>query len=332
MRLYAEFEKVTDNADGTITVSGIASSEAVDSDGEQILASAIRAALPDYLRFPAVREMHDAKKAAGTALSIDVGDDGRTRIEALLVDPVTIAKVKTRTLRGFSIGGQVRRRSAANAKVIEELTLSEVSVVDRPSNGDAVISLWKADGKKPDGKGGETVPSSVPKHPRSGDGTDNRHDSAVKPVDPKTPRGPTLNSRAALVCKSCGGELAVTCGTCDEPTAKAASAALEIAEVLHKVAAIAADALEKSRVEAEGALQKLGAVTAALAKVSGERDALKMELFRRPKGSLKAVPISKAADVDSTPEADHEPDEPLGTLDEIKRVHAGGGRVVAKGR
>ena len=43
----------------------------VDDQGEIVRADAIRAALPDYMRFPAIREM----QAAGTALEVDVGDD-----------------------------------------------------------------------------------------------------------------------------------------------------------------------------------------------------------------------------------------------------------------
>jgi len=147
MRLYGEFTKVEEKPDGTILVSGIASSESVDTAGETVLASAMRSALPDYLKFPAVREQHDPTKAAGTALSVEVADDGMTYLEALIVDPIAIAKVKAKVYRGFSIGGNVPPggRDPANPKTIRALNLTEVSLVDRPANPDAVLQLVKLD-------------------------------------------------------------------------------------------------------------------------------------------------------------------------------------------
>ena len=76
MKLYAEISKVEDQDDGTIKVWGWASSESVDSDGETITADAMKAALPDYMKFGAVREMHQAK-AAGTAIEIVVNEEGK---------------------------------------------------------------------------------------------------------------------------------------------------------------------------------------------------------------------------------------------------------------
>jgi len=106
MRLYGAIEKVEPQDDGTVRVHGIATSETVDDQGEIVRAEAIRAALPDYMRFPALREMHQLL-AAGTTLEAEVGDDGTTRIVAHVVDPVAVAKVKNQVYRGFSIGGRV---------------------------------------------------------------------------------------------------------------------------------------------------------------------------------------------------------------------------------
>jgi hypothetical protein len=106
LRLYGQIEKVETQPDGTLKVFGVASSESLDSDGETVLASAIRAALPGYLRFPALREMH-ALSAAGTTISADVGDDNVFRVVCRVVDPTAILKVRSQTYRGFSIGGSV---------------------------------------------------------------------------------------------------------------------------------------------------------------------------------------------------------------------------------
>jgi hypothetical protein len=145
MRLYGAIEKVEPQDDGTVRVHGIATSETVDDQDEIVRADAIRAALPDYMRFPALREMHQLS-AAGTTLEAEVGDDGMTRIVAHVVDPVAVAKVKNKVYRGFSIGGRVTQRDADNPKAITGLVLSEISLVDRPANPAAVFDCWKAAG------------------------------------------------------------------------------------------------------------------------------------------------------------------------------------------
>jgi hypothetical protein len=115
MRLYGAIQKVEPQDDGTVKVHGIASTESVDDQGEVVRAAAMRSAIPDYMKFPALREMHQLS-AAGTALELDCGDDGITRIVAHVVDPVAVTKVKTATYRGFSIGGKVTQREAGNPK------------------------------------------------------------------------------------------------------------------------------------------------------------------------------------------------------------------------
>jgi hypothetical protein len=143
MRLYGAIEKVEPLDDGTVRVHGIATSESIDDQGEIVRADAIRAALPDYMRFPALREMHQLM-AAGTTLEAEVGDDGATRIVAHVVDPIAVAKVKNQVYRGFSIGGRVTRRDVGNPKAITGIVLSEISLVDRPANPEAVFDCWKA--------------------------------------------------------------------------------------------------------------------------------------------------------------------------------------------
>ncbi len=144
MRLYGAITKVEEQDDGTLIVSGIASSECVDSEGETVLASAMKDALPDYMKFGAVREMHQPI-AAGTALSAEVASDGCTYFEALVVDDDAVKKVKTGVYKGFSIGGRVPAggRNKDNPKIIERINLVEVSLVDRPANPEAVIQLAK---------------------------------------------------------------------------------------------------------------------------------------------------------------------------------------------
>lgn len=146
-KLYAEIAKMEAQDDGTVKVWGYASSEAVDSDGEVIAAEAMKAAIPDYMKFGAVREMHGSN-AAGTAIEINVEDDGRTFFGAHIVDPVAVTKVKTGVYKGFSIGGSVTARDELNKSQITGLKLTEISLVDRPANPDAVFTCFKADKPK----------------------------------------------------------------------------------------------------------------------------------------------------------------------------------------
>ena len=156
MRLYGAIEKIEAQTDGTVRVHGIATSEAVDEQREIVRAAAMRAAMPDYMRFPALREMHQLS-AAGTTLEAEVGEDGMTRIVAHVVDPVAVAKVKNQVYRGFSIGGRVTQRDAVNPKVITAVVLNEISLVDRPANPEAIFDCWKA---ADDGKSLEKMPVS----------------------------------------------------------------------------------------------------------------------------------------------------------------------------
>jgi hypothetical protein len=146
MKIFAPFRKVEAQDDGTIIVAGIASTEGVDADGEIIKASAIAAALPEFMRHGtgALREMHQLS-AAGTVISAEV-TGGETMIEAHVVDPVAVKKVQAGVYKGFSVGGKVMARDPALKKTITAVKLIEISLVDRPNNPDAVLTFWKVEG------------------------------------------------------------------------------------------------------------------------------------------------------------------------------------------
>lgn len=150
MRIHGTIEKVTKQDDGSLLVEGVASSESKDCVGETVTADAMRKALPDYMKFANVREMHDSKKAAGVAVECEVNDAGLTMIKALIVDPVAIIKVEAGVYKGFSIGGRVTERDTEDRKIIKGVELSEISLVDRPANPDAVFTILKVDGIDPD--------------------------------------------------------------------------------------------------------------------------------------------------------------------------------------
>jgi HK97 family phage prohead protease len=118
-----------------------ASTEALDSQGEIIKREAVEAALPAYMRFANIREMHQPS-AVGVAKHADIDDKG-LYLAAKVVDEDAWAKVKEGVYKGFSIGGHVVARDPADRSVITGIDLSEISLVDRPANPEAVIDLYK---------------------------------------------------------------------------------------------------------------------------------------------------------------------------------------------
>lgn len=142
---FGEITKTTQQADGSLIVEGIASTPVRDSDNEIITADAMRGAIEDYKKFPAVREQHDPLKACGTALDISVTEDGVTKFSAMIVDPIAVKKLLAGVYRGFSIGGRVLERDSQDKTIIKRIKLNEVSIVDVPANKMAEISLIKVD-------------------------------------------------------------------------------------------------------------------------------------------------------------------------------------------
>lgn len=144
--VFAPFQKVAEQDDGTLIVGGIATTETPDDAGEVILGAAMKTALPPWMEeWGNVREMHQ-KIAAGRALAAEVREDGSTYFEALVVDPVSVKKVQTGVLKGFSVAGNVTERDAENRKIIKALDITEISLVDRGMNPECKIQFWKCDG------------------------------------------------------------------------------------------------------------------------------------------------------------------------------------------
>lgn len=122
-------------------VYGYASTPDLDSDGEVIKVEAMEKALPNYLKFPTIREMHQPK-AIGTTKSAEIDSKGMY-IGAKIVADDAWKLVKEGVYKAFSIGGNVVKRVG---NVIQELDLVEISLVDVPANKSAMIEVWKADG------------------------------------------------------------------------------------------------------------------------------------------------------------------------------------------
>lgn len=120
-------------------VYGFASTPDLDSQGEIVETEALKQALPEYLKFPTIREMHQPK-AVGTTKSTEINDNGLF-IGAKIVDDSAWMKVKEGVFRGFSIGGRVKNMVD---NVIKSIDLTEISIVDVPANRGSVITVFKA--------------------------------------------------------------------------------------------------------------------------------------------------------------------------------------------
>lgn len=143
--IFAQIEKYEKLDDDVILISGIASSEAMDNQNEIVKAEAMRDAIPGYLSIGgtgALREMHESTKAAGTVFKADVMDDGRTYIEARVVDKDACKKIEHGVYKGFSIGGKVLKKEG---NIITKVKLTEISLVDRPCNPESLFSMYKCD-------------------------------------------------------------------------------------------------------------------------------------------------------------------------------------------
>ena len=142
VHLYGDISKVDDEQR---IVSGYASTTSLDMQGESVTKAAMEDALPEYMKFANIREMHGAS-AVGVCKSASVDDKG-LYIEVHVADDNAWKKIKAGVYKGFSIGGKSLAKASG---VISKMRLSEISLVDRPANPECVIDTVKVDGVEPD--------------------------------------------------------------------------------------------------------------------------------------------------------------------------------------
>lgn len=143
---YFAIEKADRNADGTLMVYGKATDDSVDIDQQICDAAWLDRAMPDWFKTGGnIREQHSSV-AAGVAKEYEAKSDGHY-IRALVVDPISVRKVETGVLKGFSIGIKnprvARDNKAANGRIIDG-QIVEVSLVDRPANPNCQLVLAKS--------------------------------------------------------------------------------------------------------------------------------------------------------------------------------------------
>ena len=213
---YFSIEKADRNADGTLLVYGKATDDSVDIDQQICDATWLERAMPAWFKSGGnIREQH-SQIAAGVAKEYEPKADGHY-ISALVVDPVSVKKVETGVLKGFSIGIKrprvVRDMKAANGRIIDG-EIVEVSLVDRPANPNAKLMLAKSVDGEPTLVQVEELVEDIVKHPghpdqkvhaggrgRGGAGA-GAPDSADTPRDPSVDRDNASYSETAKKTRS----------------------------------------------------------------------------------------------------------------------------------
>jgi len=127
-------------------VYGYATTEALDSQGERVSKEAVEGALADYMKFANIREMHQPS-AVGVAKEANLDEKGLF-LCAKVVDDQAWKKVEEGVYKGFSLGG---KKVVKVGDTVTRMCLTEISLVDRPANPEALITLFKLD---------ESVPSA----------------------------------------------------------------------------------------------------------------------------------------------------------------------------
>lgn len=161
---WAPIVKTTKNPDGTLYVYGKVSDDTLDRDEQKCDSAWLGRAVPEWFAESGnIREQH-SRIAAGKAVEHEVKADGGHYLRALIVDPVSVMKVETDVLKGFSIGIKRPRitldKSAPGGRIVDG-KIVEVSLVDRPCNPGCLVAIVKADG---DG-GAELVDQQLVEHP-----------------------------------------------------------------------------------------------------------------------------------------------------------------------
>jgi hypothetical protein len=143
----ADITKAERDSNGDLIVYGKATGPDVDLDEQVCDPAWLRKAMPDWMEWGNLREMHQPI-SAGVGLELAAqGDDWM--VKSKVVDEGTAKKIEAGALKGYSVGiknAQVVKDASAPGGRIVGGSIVEVSYVDRPCNPTAVLALAKAVG------------------------------------------------------------------------------------------------------------------------------------------------------------------------------------------
>ena len=140
----ADIVKYERDENGDLIVYGKATGPDLDLDGQICDSKWLKSAMPSWMEFGNVREMHQPI-AAGIGLELEEqGTDWMLRSKC--VDPNTARKIEKGVLKGYSVGiknPQVTKDAGAPGGRIVGGSIVEVSYVDRPCNPTAKMTICK---------------------------------------------------------------------------------------------------------------------------------------------------------------------------------------------
>jgi hypothetical protein len=148
---FAPITKTAEQGDGSLLVYGKATDDSLDLDEQRCDAAWLKTAMPQWFDSGRgvggnIREQHRADSAIGKAIEHEAAEDGHY-ITARIVDPLAIAKTRAGIFTGFSIGirkPKIVKSDLARNGLIKGGTITEVSLVDRPANSNAILTLCKS--------------------------------------------------------------------------------------------------------------------------------------------------------------------------------------------
>ena len=140
----ANITKAERDADGDLIVTGKATGPDLDSDSQICDPEWLKTAMPAWMKWGNLREMHQPI-AAGIGLELEADGDS-WNLRSQVVDANTIKKIEAKVLKGYSIGiksPRVVKDAAAKGGRIVGGEIVEISYVDRPANPTASITIAK---------------------------------------------------------------------------------------------------------------------------------------------------------------------------------------------
>jgi hypothetical protein len=143
---FAPITKMSDQDDGSLLVYGKATDDSLDLDEQRCDAGWLKTAMPEWFQWGNIREQHRSDSAIGKAIEHEASEDGHY-ITARIVDPLAVVKTKAGIFTGFSIGirrPKIVKSPTAKNGLITGGMITEISLVDRPANSNAILTLCKA--------------------------------------------------------------------------------------------------------------------------------------------------------------------------------------------
>lgn len=151
MKFAFPISKTEKLEDGRLLIEGVATSEALDLQGEILDYEGSKRAFEKWAGN--IREAHDPKKPVGKAIEVIPDDVAKTITVRAFISagaPDTQAKLQDGTLSMYSVGGGIPTKTKMEkvgskpARRVLEWPMTELSVVDAGANPEAAVSVLKA--------------------------------------------------------------------------------------------------------------------------------------------------------------------------------------------